>query len=194
MTRNLCGVLALLLTLVACADSGDTAGSDDQPIASSESSADLSTGSPKFTPDEKTAVAGLEQAMLASESKLDSSNATCLATGYVDSLGITWLQAHGMLGEDLSGKQTYFEDVVSEQDADTFYGVMLSCVDYKSIVASMFGDPPDMNDPYVIQCVNAVTEDDVREAFAAAVSDQEGFHSTPFAKKLQRAGCGYEGD
>jgi hypothetical protein len=186
-------VLSLLLSLVACGGSGNTLGGGDEPTVSSDPSTDPSTRSAELTPDEKTAVAGLEQAMLTSEDKLDSSNATCLATGYVDRLGITWLQAHGMLGDDLSGKQTYFDDVVPEQDANAFYDVMLSCVDYKSIVASMVAEPPDMKDPYVIKCVNAVSEDEVREAFAAAASDQD-FHSTPFAKKLERAGCGYEGD
>jgi hypothetical protein len=194
MTRNFVGLLALLLALVACAaDNGRSANSGDEPTASTKPSADASTGSPELTAEEKTVVAGLEQAMN-SEDELGSSNSTCLATGYVDRLGIAWLQVHGMLRDDLSVKQTSFEDVLSEKDANTFVDVWLSCVDYKSIVANMVGgDAMPTTDPYVVQCVSAVTEADVHEAFVALYSDQD-FHRTPFAEKLEKAGCGYEGD
>ena len=193
MRRSLVGTLALLLPLVACADNGSSASSDDDPTISNTPNAKPPTASPKLTADEKKAVAGLEQALL-KEGSIDTSIATCLATGLVDNLGIAWLQAHGMLRNDLSGKRAYYDnDVLSEQEANTYWDAQLSCIDYKTLVASMVADPPDMKDPYVLQCVNAVTKADVHDAFAAAASNQD-FHSTPFAKKLEAAGCSYEGD
>jgi hypothetical protein len=144
--------------------------------------------------EETAAVAGLKAALLRSDDDLHASNATCLATGYVESLGIAWLQKHGMVRRDLSGKQGYTDDVMTERDADMYYSILFSCVSYKSVVASMVGgEEMSTTDPEVVRCVNAVTEKEVKEAFVMGASDQE-FHSTPFAKKLEAQGCGYEGD
>lgn len=191
MTRNLVGVLALLLCLVGCAD---TSASNAERGTSGTSRSDPSTATRGLTTDETAAIAGLEETLLSSDDELHVSNAACLATGYVESLGIEWLQKHGMVRRDLGGKQGYTDDVMTEHDANVYYDVVFACVSYESVVASMVGGEEETTtDPEVVRCVKAVTEEEVKEAFVAGASDQE-FHSTPFAKKLEAQGCGYEGD
>jgi hypothetical protein len=165
-----------------CADEGQ--GTRAGPTATGTPSIDSSNCHPEFNAHEKTAVANLEQALLNFDI-LDSSNARCLATGYVDTLGIEWLQEHGMLERNLSSKQTYFEGAVSKQDANGYYDVYFSCVDYRALVAVMVADPPDMKDPYVIRCMNAVSEAETHDAFVAGASDQD-FHATLFARSSNR--------
>ena len=179
----------VLLLLVSSGCGSDTGASSEVTQGDDASVTGLSG-------DEQTAVAGLVDASQKSEeeSAISSAAAPCLATGFVDRLGIGWLQDHGMLRDDLSGRRTDPTGVLSQRDAHTFFDVVLSCVSYQSVVASMVGgDDASMTDSYVTRCVEAVTEDEAHEAFAAAASDQD-FHSTPFARKLEKAGCGYEGD
>lgn len=119
--------------------------------------------------------------------------AECLATGLVDRLGLPSMKRYGMLGEDLAASLEY-GGALALDDAETHVDVLLTCVEHSALVQDMVApEELAMPDDYVRRCVNAVTEREVRDAFALLLSGGD-YHESAYATKLAAAGCSYEGD
>jgi hypothetical protein len=184
MVRTLACVLALFFSAAACGDDAGGSGADRAVTSASP------TG---LTADEQKAIASLSGANSDPElSPRTSKDSKCMATGFVDQLGLEKLKEYGFLNEDLSANDSLAGDL-PERDAATIVDVILECVDYRDYVAAMVApDAPD-SDPYVRRCTSVVTENEVRTALVAAFSGGD-FHASSFARNLSRAGCGFEGD
>jgi hypothetical protein len=181
----------LVLATASCADDHATGGSDDsagQELATSPQPVELRG-------EEKVAADNLRQALLRDDFlTIDTdAEAACFGTGLVDRLGVPSLERYRILGPGLAARIDLRGDL-DRLGADAFADVLLDCVSYESIVRLMVApEEAPMPDDYVRHCTEAVTADDVREAFAAIFSGG-AFHRSAFARNLARARCGFEGD
>ena len=126
----------------------------------------------------------------------------CIATGLVNEVGIERLESGRALDKRLRVRDEWH---LPKADANTVADVWLRCEDYKKYAAKLVVEEPDMNDPYVKRCVREVTPDDVREivvTLASGALDFDEDEAPPgglpglfsMYRKLDRAGCSYEGD
>jgi hypothetical protein len=175
MTRGTVVVLSLILATAACSNGG------------------TGSGDKELTAEEAQAVAELERGYPTSSWADDSEGPAevhCLAVGMVADFGIDNLQKYGVVDANLEFDQASLEPM-SEPDAEQFVDIAFGCGggDYEADVAEFIrDDAPSLSDSDVSRCVQAVTEDDLREAYEGFLRED----AEPLAalyRKLHKAGC-----
>jgi len=185
MTQTFICLAALLLCATGCGDNdhgAHHAAADDPPTA-----------------EEMQATKRLEKS-LAFGYETTPQIPRCIATGLVNEVGIERLQTGGALDKNRRVREEWH---LPQTDANTMADVWLGCESYKKYAAKLISDEPDMDDPYVRQCIREVTEADVREVIVIVFSGSIDPSEEPAGglpalfkifRKFDRAGCGYEGD
>jgi hypothetical protein len=88
--------------------------------------------------DDQTAKDNLEQKMLEGSDSLGTkatkSEATCIANGIVDDLGIDKLKKYGFLTDDLRVSDKAGSTPLTASDAHTFAHVYVTCIDMKQLL------------------------------------------------------------
>ncbi len=119
--------------------------------------------------DAKKAIA--ESIMNESDTTFDvkQSEADCVASGFVDDIGVDQLQEYGILTEDAKTSTTLDEIKMSADDADAAANAFVDCVDVQELL--MGSVPLEGMDPAAVDCVKGVLSDDaVHDLLAATFS------------------------
>ena len=175
-------LLSLVLVSSACGDAD-----------SSGSTTDSGNGSGDLTAEETAAVAKLERGYpdwVDSDAPADPAEAHCWAVGMVTDFGIENLQKYGVVDADLEFDQASSEPM-SAADAALFVDIEFRCESFEARVQELIrGDSrADMSDAEMKECVQAVTEEDVRQGFEGFLREDAEPVEALF-EKLRRAGCG----
>lgn len=185
-----CVVIGVLL-LSACGQQGTGLRPDPSPSGSP------SSASTRLTADDLKAATNLRRDFQRNGSFFPGKD-RCFATGLVREFGVKKLVAVGLLNKDLAVRQDALNGrgPFSTRDADRVVDVTFSCVNWRLLAMSLVDDEPNLRDKYDRRCTAAITERDVRELWVTAFSGPPPPRDDlpPLFKKLEKAGCGFEGD
>lgn len=131
--------------------------------------------------DEETAKKNLA-ADFAKEDSLGASTeeqATCVADGAVDDLGVDKLQEYKILDEDLKVNQDPGDVKMEQEDAETMASVVVDCIDAEEFLNLMMGAQADQLPPEAMDCIReSLTDDALKELLTATFAgDTEAANS-----------------
>jgi hypothetical protein len=185
MKRTATGLLFLILFTSACGTDGGT---------SSGGSTGTNIGGDGLTTEETMAVATIEQGYPSSDwgEPGDPKQAHCWAVGMVTDFGIERLQKYGVVDANLEFDQVSSKPM-SAPDAALFTDIEFRCDgdSFESGLEDLIrGDSRgDMSDAEMERCLQAVTEEDARQASEGFLRE-DGEPVEAFFDKLRQAGCG----
>ncbi len=143
---------------------------------------------------DKQAVAALKSQILANNAMTGSSTisdkqATCIAEGAVDDLGVDTLQDYSILDDDLEVDKKLDEVALKGKDADRLAGVYVTCADVEQIFEERLVDQLSRDNAAargrIEACVtDVVTEDAVRAILAQRFEQADPSAYTALTGKL----------
>ena len=163
---------------------------------------DGTTSTPSRTTDEQKAADNLAAQIIrsgsmsetsSSESAVTDEQATCIAEGAVDDVGLAELQGYGILTEDLRVDKSIQGVEMRAEHADALAGVFVECIDAEALFEERFvaGLPEGGSVAQRRACVDeAVGEGDVLEILSASF---QGLRPAAYTR-LQRAVSACAGD
>jgi hypothetical protein len=180
------GVLVLMGAAAGCADGADNPGG-------TASASSTGVDDNRLTAEEADAVARIERGYPDSDVAdiEDPDGVHCMAVKLVTEFGIEKLVKYGVVNDALEFDGVSLKPM-STTDAALFVDIEMSCdpTSFEEGMAEFIhGEDPGLSKAEVEQCIDAVTEDDVRHA-AEGFMRQDPEPVISFYAKLQRAGCG----
>lgn len=144
MKKTAAVLCAALLTLGACGNSDDDTAKENI---------------------KKSVLQGDES--LTNGAKPTEEQASCVADGMVDDIGVDKLKSYGLLTDDLQIDDSAAPTDLSAEDADALAGVFVDCVNVQDTIADSVGQGKDLTDEQK-QCISdAVDEDTVKAGLSA---------------------------